>query len=152
MHIGVGAGKGARGIAGILAPLPLAVAAGLVIGKQFGIFACIVAADRVGFARRPEGASWAQIWGVSVLCGIGFTMSLFIGQLAFPGDAARIDAARIGTLAGSLLSALAGWAVLRLARPAEPIADDAAEAEEIFGADWPDGDQRASREISGETR
>lgn len=102
----------------LLAPLPLAVAAGLVLGKQFGIFACIYAAHRSGFARRPANASWPEVWGVSVLCGIGFTMSLFIGELAFPGagDAARMmrDDAKIGILGGSLVSAVLGYAILRM--------------------------------------
>jgi NhaA family Na+:H+ antiporter len=103
------------GIAGMLAPLPLAVGAGLALGKQLGIFTCIVVANWLGVARKPAGASWAQIWGVSVLCGIGFTMSLFIGELAFPQYRALIDEAKIGILAGSLLSAVLGFCVLRLA-------------------------------------
>ena len=110
-----GVAIGGLGLAGVLAPLPLAVAAGLALGKQLGIFSCIVIANWLGAARKPAGASWAQIWGVSVLCGIGFTMSLFIGELAFPHQRALIDEAKIGILAGSLLSALLGYAVLRLA-------------------------------------
>ena len=107
---------------GLLAPLPLAIAAGLVVGKQAGIFAAVAAADRLGFAKRPAGASWAQIWGVAVLCGIGFTMSLFIGELAFPGDRLLIDEAKLGILAGSAISAIIGYAVLRFAaRPATPV-------------------------------
>ncbi|MBO9601725.1 MAG: Na+/H+ antiporter NhaA [Novosphingobium sp.] len=104
------------GIAQILAPLPLAIGAGLALGKQAGIFACIVLCDRLGIARRPEGASWAQIWGTTVLCGIGFTMSLFIAELAFPLHRALIEEAKLGILAGSLLSALLGYAVLRFAQ------------------------------------
>lgn len=103
------------GTAGLLAPLPLAIAAGLVIGKQAGIFAAVAAADRFDFAKRPAGASWMQIWGVAVLCGIGFTMSLFIGELAFPGDRLLIDEAKIGILAGSAISAVMGYAILRFA-------------------------------------
>ena len=104
----------------LLAPLPLGVAAGLVIGKQAGVFASVRIAVALGFARRPKGADWWQLYGVALLAGIGFTMSLFIGGLAF-GDAARGDAVRIGVLAGSCLSALAGAAVLALAaRAHEP--------------------------------
>jgi len=110
------------GLAGAVAPLPLAIATGLVLGKQAGVFGAILLADRMGLARRPAGASWAQLWGVSLLCGIGFTMSLFIAGLAFPGafpgQAALVDEAKLGILAGSAVSALAGFAVLRLARPA----------------------------------
>src|SRR5690606_12529816 len=79
-----GIALGALGPGAFFDPLPLAVAAGLVIGKQAGIFGAIMIADRIGFAPRPRDANWAQIWGTSVLCGIGFTMSLFIGALAFP--------------------------------------------------------------------
>lgn len=109
------------GLAGLLAPLPLAIAAGLVIGKQLGIFGAIVVADRLGFARRPAGASWPAIWGVTILCGIGFTMSLFIGELAFPGSPMLIDEAKIGTLLGSLVSAVLGFSVLRLISPSKHV-------------------------------
>jgi Na+:H+ antiporter, NhaA family len=92
--------------------LPLAIALGLFAGKQIGVFGSVWLAVRFKVAARPAAASWAQIYGVSLLCGIGFTMSLFIGGLAFPGGPAA-DAVKIGVLAGSLLSALAGLAVLR---------------------------------------
>ena len=98
----------------LLEPLPLAVAAGLVIGKQVGIFSTVFIADKIGFAPRPANASWAEIWGISILCGIGFTMSLFIGLLAFTGQEAMIDAAKIGILSGSAVSAVLGFVVLRL--------------------------------------
>jgi len=102
------------GVAGVFAPLPVAIAAGLFLGKQVGIFSAIWIADRVGFAARPHNASWPEIWGVSILCGIGFTMSLFIGELAFPGYRLLIDEAKIGILLGSLLSAVIGFAILRM--------------------------------------
>ena len=98
----------------LLAPLPVAIAAGLVIGKQLGIFSVVYLADRTGFARRPDNATWLEIWGVSVLCGIGFTMSLFIGSLAFPNQPLLIEEAKIGILAGSVVSAVVGFIVLRL--------------------------------------
>ncbi|MCD2323578.1 Na+/H+ antiporter NhaA [Sphingomonas sp. IC-56] len=101
---------------GVLAePLPLAVLLGLFLGKQIGIFASVVVADKTGFAKRPGWASWPQIYGVSLLAGIGFTMSLFIGGLAFAGEDMLIDEVKIGVLAGSVLSAAAGYAVLRFA-------------------------------------
>ena len=101
------------GLAQIMAPLPLAVAAGLFIGKQVGIFTSVRLAVALGFGSRPQGATWLQVYGVALLCGIGFTMSLFIGGLAF-ADAALVDQVKIGVLAGSALSAVAGYALLRL--------------------------------------
>jgi len=124
------------GIGAVADVLPLAIAAGLFVGKQLGVFSAIWLTIRLTGSVQPPGTRWAQVYGASLLCGIGFTMSLFIGALAFPGDAAKIEAAKIGTLIGSLLSAIAGWAVLRFARPVECGDGDEAEAREIFGEDW----------------
>jgi len=99
----------------LLDPLPLAIGAGLLIGKQAGIFGCIVLAVRFGIAKRPESCSWLSIWGTSVLCGIGFTMSLFISALAFPRDPFLVEEAKLGILGGSLVSAVLGYLILRLA-------------------------------------
>lgn len=106
------------GTQGLVAPLPLGIAAGLFLGKQTGIFASVWLCDRLGIASRPAGAGWLHIYGVSLLCGIGFTMSLFIGGLAF-GDAALGDQVKIGVLMGSVAAAVAGFALLRLT-PAGP--------------------------------
>ncbi|HYC95778.1 MAG TPA: Na+/H+ antiporter NhaA [Sphingomicrobium sp.] len=125
------------GAALIVQPLPMAVLLGLFIGKQLGIFGGIWLAISAGLAPRPDQAQWRQIYGASLLCGIGFTMSLFIGALAFPGNQGLIDEAKIGILAGSLLSAIAGYLVLRLTPPTECTAEDAEECEELFGADQP---------------
>jgi NhaA family Na+:H+ antiporter len=95
-------------------PLPLAVLAGLFAGKQLGVFAAVRGAVAAGWAQRPDGTSWAQIYGMALLCGIGFTMSLFIGELAFD-DPRLIAEVKIGVLAGSVLSAMAGFALLRRA-------------------------------------
>ncbi len=95
----------------LLEPLPLGIIAGLFFGKQIGIMLAILLARRGGLAQLPSGASWRQVYGVAVLCGIGFTMSLFIGLLAFD-DVARESMVKFGVLAGSLLSALGGAAVL----------------------------------------
>ena len=100
----------------MISPLPLGVALGLFIGKQAGIFGAVRLAVATGFARQPRGATWLQIYGVALLCGIGFTMSLFIGALAFT-DPLRVEEAKIGTLLGSILSAVLGYVVLRLAPP-----------------------------------
>ena len=103
----------------LLAPLPLGIAAGLFLGKQAGIFAAVWIAVKSGFAQRLRGATWVQVYGVAMLCGIGFTMSLFIGGLAF-SNPQRIEDAKIGVLTGSLLSALAGFLILRFA-PQHPL-------------------------------
>lgn len=108
---------GGLGMEQVLAPLPLGVAAGLALGKQIGIFSAIWLGVKTGFAAMPRGATWMQVYGLSVLCGIGFTMSLFIGALAFPGQALLIEEGKIGILGGSLISALLGYAVLRAAAP-----------------------------------
>lgn len=94
--------------------LAWAIAAGLVIGKQAGILASLYVAQRLG-GGRLEGASWTHLWGVALLCGIGFTMSLFIAALAFPGQPELVDQAKVGIIAGSLVSAMAGYLVLRFA-------------------------------------
>jgi NhaA family Na+:H+ antiporter len=104
----------AFGDAPLWAPLPLGVALGLFVGKQIGVFGAMRGAVALGMAEKPEGAGWAQLYGVALLAGIGFTMSLFIGGLAFH-DPVLIEEVKIGVLAGSLLSALAGYAVLRIA-------------------------------------
>jgi NhaA family Na+:H+ antiporter len=100
--------------ASLLAPLPLAVMLGLFLGKQAGVFLMVWLAVRTGLARRPEGAGWLQIYGVAVLTGIGFTMSLFIGMLSF-ADPQHAAGVRFGVIAGSILSAVVGFLVLRLA-------------------------------------
>ena len=120
----------------ILQPLPLAIMAGLFLGKQIGVFGAIWLAIRVKLAPMPPSARWSELYGASVLCGIGFTMSLFIGALAFQGSPHSIELAKIGTLAGSLLSAIAGWIILRLARPQPFTEEDREEAAEIFGEDY----------------
>jgi len=108
------AGVALGGAGSAFAPLPLAIALGLLLGKQVGVFGGVWLAVRMSMATRPTRASWAQIYGVSLLCGIGFTMSLFIGGLAFPAQP-QADAVKVGVLMGSLLSAVAGVAVLALA-------------------------------------
>lgn len=102
------------GVEALLDPLPYAIAAGLVVGKQVGIFSAVWIAIKTGFAQPPDNASWMEIYGVAILCGIGFTMSLFIGGLAFPGNELLIDESKIGILMGSAISAVLGYVVLRL--------------------------------------
>jgi NhaA family Na+:H+ antiporter len=114
-----GVNLGATGIAALSAPSALGVAAGLFLGKQLGVFGFSALAIRLGVATRPTDANWSQLYGVSLLCGVGFTMSLFINNLAFR-SAVLQDETKLGVLAGSLLSALAGWAVLALAAKKQP--------------------------------
>jgi NhaA family Na+:H+ antiporter len=99
----------------VLAPLPLGITLGLLIGKQIGVYAFAWAAVHLGLADMPAGATRLQCYGTALLCGIGFTMSLFIGALAFPTHPHLVDATKIGVLVGSLLSALAGYLILRFA-------------------------------------
>lgn len=95
-----------------LSPVPLGVALGLLLGKPLGVFCFTYLVVRFGGVARPAGANWTQLLGVSLLCGIGFTMSLFIASLAFSDSN---GGERLGILAGSLLSALLGYALLRIA-------------------------------------
>ncbi|MCT2558868.1 Na+/H+ antiporter NhaA [Tsuneonella sp. YG55] len=110
------AGVDLRGIGpeGFLAPLPLAIAGGLFVGKQVGILGAVAGARWLGLARPPEDASWIQLWGVAVLCGIGFTMSLFIGTMAFADAPELYEQAKIGVLAGTFASLVLGYVLLRL--------------------------------------
>ncbi|PBB39185.1 Na+/H+ antiporter NhaA [Mesorhizobium sp. WSM3868] len=110
-----GVSLGGLSVAALLEPLTLGVAAGLVVGKLVGVFASSALAIRLGLADLPANAGWLHMVGISLLCGIGFTMSLFIGLLAFASDAALQDAVKVGILAGSLIAALAGAAVLLMA-------------------------------------
>jgi Na+:H+ antiporter, NhaA family len=100
------------GLGAVVAPLPLGIALGLLIGKQVGVLGAITAMVRVGWAELPDGASWRQVWGLAILCGIGFTMSLFIAALAFGEGTAQDSAAKIGILAGSILSAVLGYLLM----------------------------------------
>ncbi|MEL7198201.1 MAG: Na+/H+ antiporter NhaA [Pseudomonadota bacterium] len=104
--------------ADLMQPLPLGIALGLLIGKQIGIFGFAFVAVKLGFAKLPEKVTWRKLHALSLLAAIGFTMSLFIGNLAFT-DAAQIDAVKVGVLAGSLVAAFAGYFLLKAALPLE---------------------------------
>ena len=112
-----GVSLGGLGLHALTHPVTLGSALGLFVGKQVGVFAGAWLTVKAGWAARPKAATWPQVYGVAILCGIGFTMSLFIGLLAFTSDEFH-DATKIGVLAGSLLSALVGWIVLRILPPA----------------------------------
>ena len=97
--------------------VPIGVALGLFLGKQLGVFSFTWGAIRLGFAQCPRDASLSQVYGVCVLCGIGFTMSLFIGLLAFPASPDLQGGVKVGVLLGSVASAALGAAILLRAAP-----------------------------------
>ncbi|WP_254799258.1 Na+/H+ antiporter NhaA [Falsochrobactrum tianjinense] len=96
--------------------LPLGIMLGLFVGKQLGVFGAAWLAIKTGLAQKPMGASWAQLYGVAILCGIGFTMSIFIGLLSFPSELLQTET-KIGVLTGSALSAICGYVMLRMLSP-----------------------------------
>ncbi len=98
----------------MLAPIPLGVALGLFVGKQIGVFGGAWLTIKLGIARLPDGCTWPMMYGVCLLTGVGFTMSLFIGGLAF-SDVAHVNMVKLGVLLGSLLSGTVGFAVLYVA-------------------------------------
>lgn len=108
------------GFSDLMHKVPLGIAAGLFIGKQLGIFLLCLAAVKLGIARLPDRATWGSLYGVSILCGVGFTMSLFVGSLAFENPLVEPDLVfdeRLGIILGSLLSGVMGYVVLHLALP-----------------------------------
>jgi Na+:H+ antiporter, NhaA family len=103
-------------LADLVQPVPLGIALGLLVGKQLGIFGVSALAIRLGLAQRPAGATWLQFYAVSILCGIGFTMSLFIGSLAFEHAApAYLEQVKLGVLLGSLASVVLAAGILQFA-------------------------------------
>lgn len=108
------------GFSDLLHKVPLGIAAGLFIGKQLGIFLMCLAAIKLGLARLPDRANLGSLYGVSILCGVGFTMSLFVGSLAFENPLVEQDLVfdeRLGIILGSLLSGIMGYVVLHLTLP-----------------------------------
>jgi len=108
------------GFGDLLHNVPLGIASGLFIGKQLGIFLFCFVALKLGLARLPEGASLSGLYGVAILCGVGFTMSLFVGSLAFENtslDPEMVFDERVGIILGSLLSGFLGYLVLHLTLP-----------------------------------
>ncbi|MNG91649.1 Na(+)/H(+) antiporter NhaA [compost metagenome] len=94
----------------------MGIAVGLLLGKTVGVFGLTWLAVKLGMAALPSGANWGQVLGVAILCGIGFTMSLFVGSLAFvPGSSEYAGMDRMGILTGSILAALIGYSVTALA-------------------------------------
>lgn len=111
-------------ISSLMEPLPLGIALGLVLGKQIGVFGATWLGAKLGLGSLPQGVSWAGLYGLSVLCGIGFTMSLFISSLAFEQTSVNLLAVdRLGVLTGTLLAAAWGYLVLWKVLPRRPGAD-----------------------------
>ena len=96
----------------LLNPVPLGIVLGLFFGKQIGVFALSYISVKLKFADKPSGSTWLALYGVSILTGIGFTMSLFVGNLAFVNNLEYMDGVKIGVLTGSLLSTLFGYFLL----------------------------------------
>ena len=107
-----GVNLGELSLTDLFSPLTLGIAGGLFVGKQVGVFGFAWAGVRLGLCRLPEGVSWRHVYGAAALAGIGFTMSLFIGTLAFDEPALQ-SSARLGVLSGSLLSGIVGYVILR---------------------------------------
>jgi NhaA family Na+:H+ antiporter len=106
-------------------PVTLGIAAGLFIGKQIGVMGATILAVKTGFARLPAGVTWRHIYGIAALTGVGFTMSLFIGSLAFGTDD-KMNAVRLGVLLGSVVSGLFGYMILRSAPQKKSVAENEA--------------------------
>jgi NhaA family Na+:H+ antiporter len=110
------------GISGLFSPVMLGIAAGLVIGKLCGVLGTTFLAVKIGFAKMPNLATWTQLLGIALICGVGFTMSFFVGTLAYPGGESTepYDAwVRFGVIFGSLISGTLGYIVLRLSTVAK---------------------------------
>ena len=99
-------------LSSLLEPLPLGILLGLFIGKQVGVMVSSYLAVKLGAAQMPDNSSWLSLYGVSILTGVGFTMSLFVGNLAFAGSIHYMDGVKIGVLSGSLLSTIFGYFLL----------------------------------------
>lgn len=112
-------------------PITLGIILGLVVGKPLGIMIFSWLAVRTRVAGMPMGVSWRQIFGISALCGIGFTMSIFIATLAFPGQPLLLDTAKLGIVLGSLTSGTLGWVLLTRGAPPVPVEPEAVEPEEV---------------------
>jgi NhaA family Na+:H+ antiporter len=111
------------GLSQLLHPVPLGIATGLFVGKQLGVFLVCWLAIRLGVARMPQGANWGSLYGVATLCGVGFTMSLFVASLAFEGsgtDMHTVFDERLGIITGSLASGILGYLILRKSLPRVP--------------------------------
>jgi NhaA family Na+:H+ antiporter len=109
-----GVSLGGLTFATLLNPVPLGIVLGLFFGKQIGVFVLSYLSIKFNIAEKPNNSTWPTFYAVSILTGIGFTMSLFVGNLAFANDMQYMDGVKIGVLAGSLLSTIFGYVLLLL--------------------------------------
>ena len=106
----------------LFSSVPLGIMLGLVVGKFIGVFSMAWMGIRLGWTKMPEGMNWGSLAGISVLCGVGFTMSLFIGSLAFQGGGLPYDESeRLGVLLGSAISAVLGFVILNKVLPPKKV-------------------------------
>ncbi len=112
-----GISLGGMTVEAIMSPVPIGIALGLFVGNQIGVFSFVWVTVKLGFAKLPKGVRWVHIYGLSALCGIGFTMSLFISSLAFQSDVSFLIDDRLGILMGSLFSAVYGFFILHWSLP-----------------------------------
>ena len=117
----VNAGVDLRGISleEMAGPVPMGIMMGLFIGKQVGVFGFSWVAIKLGWAKLPKDGTWMQLYGVSVLTGIGFTMSLFVDSLAYDDTKIYHYADKLAILLGSLLSGILGYIILKMAKPSK---------------------------------
>ena len=101
-------------LSSMMMPVPLGILMGLFVGKQIGVMLFSFFAVKLGVAQMPDNSNWLRLYGVAILTGIGFTMSLFVGNLAFLDNTQHIDGVKIGVLAGSLLSTIFGYFLLSI--------------------------------------
>lgn len=118
------AGVSFSGVSGdiVMGTVSIGIVLGLFVGKQVGVFGMTALAVGLGLAKKPEGANWPMLYGVALICGVGFTMSLFIGSLAFEhAGFTQAVALKIGVIGGSVISGFCGWLVLHLSLPKHPV-------------------------------
>jgi NhaA family Na+:H+ antiporter len=117
--VNAGVNLSGMGLDALTSGIPLGIMIGLFFGKQIGVFGFAWLAIILGICKKPTGANWGQLYGTALLCGVGFTMSLFIGSLAFESpDIGYLRSDRLGIIVGSLAAGIAGYIVLKMATPA----------------------------------
>lgn len=127
-----GVSFGGLGLDSFVGTLPLGIMLGLFVGKQVGIFGAIWLSVRLGVARMPNRVTWTQLHAMAIICGIGFTMSIFIGTLAFEISPEHLDSTKIGVIIGSVISAIVG-SLLMLRSTDKPQEEHPSKSETVYG-------------------